>query len=428
MVFRALYSRLNGAARLLAALPVIGALLVLTASQALAQGSDVQRSYIDAFPAGDRYRILVLGDSLGDGLWSGLYRAMESDATLEFLNRSKGNASLFRDDTHTELAKLLKAENFQVAVVMFGANDAQAAKKDGTWYKVGSEAWREVYGKRVEDFIKQLRAAKIATYWVGLPIMRSPGQSEDAEVLNEVFREKAFINGAKFVDVWNGFADEGGRFSPYGPDLDGQARRMRADDGVHFTMRGYVKLGHYVEKEMRKDLNAAKHERNVPLAGTEEEQAKLSGGGASTPKAQASEAETPAAPSPGPAGSYAAGAMGAASGQGEGQPAPAPQLQEIKVGDVSVLRPAISDSSLKAAAQSASGAGAAGMQDAETITNAIPGGLTALATLSVTTDVSLTSSRPRLPLSQRPYYRVLIKGEQLKPKSGRADDYAWPPG
>ena len=166
---------------------------------------------------------------------------------------------------------------------MFGANDAQAAKKDGTWHKVGTEAWREVYGKRVEDFIKQLRAAKIATYWVGLPIMRSPGQAADAEVLNEVFREKAFINGAKFVDVWNGFADEGGRFSPYGPDLDGQARRMRADDGMHFTMRGNVKLAHYVEKDLRKDLNAAKQERNVPLAGTEEEQAKLAGG-ASAPE------------------------------------------------------------------------------------------------------------------------------------------------
>ena len=426
MSFRAPYPRLNRAAARLGALPVIGALLVLAASQALAQGSDVRRSYIDAFPAGDRYRIVVLGDSLGEGLWSGMYRAMESDTTLEFVNRSKGNGSLFRDDTHTELAKMLKTENYQVAVVMFGANDAQAAKKDGTWHKVGTEAWREVYGKRVEDFIKQLRAAKIATYWVGLPIMRSPGQTEDAEVLNEVFREKAFINGAKFVDVWNGFADEGGRFSPYGPDLDGQARRMRADDGMHFTMRGNVKLAHYVEKDLRKDLNAAKQERNVPLAGSEEEQAKLAG--ASAPARQAPTAETPATPSPSPAAPPAAGEAAAASGQGEDQPAPATPLQEIQVGDVSVVRPAISDSSLKAAAQSAAGAGASGMQDAETITNALPGGLTAVATLSVTTDVSLTSSRPRLPLSQRPYYRVLIKGEQLKPKSGRADDYAWPPG
>ena len=62
------------------------------------------------------------------------------------------------------------------------------------------------------------------------------------------------------------------------------------------------------------------------------------------------------------------------------------------------------------------------------ITSELSSGLTAVATLSAVTDLSLVSSRPRLPLSQRPYYKVLIKGEQLKPKAGRADDFAWPPG
>ena len=33
--------------------------------------------------------------------------------------------------------------------------------------------------------------------------------------------------------------DEGGRFSAYGPDMTGQVKRLRADDGVLFTMRGY---------------------------------------------------------------------------------------------------------------------------------------------------------------------------------------------
>ena len=49
----------------------------------------VQRSYINPFPTGDRYRVLVLGNSLGDGLWSGLYRAFEEDANLEFVKRAK---------------------------------------------------------------------------------------------------------------------------------------------------------------------------------------------------------------------------------------------------------------------------------------------------------------------------------------------------
>ena len=66
--------------------------------------------------------------------------------------------------------------------------------------------------------------------------------------------------------------------------------------------------------------------------------------------------------------------------------------------------------------------------EAEVVTSELPNGLTAVATISAVTDLSLASSRPRLPLAQRPYYKVLIKGEQLKPKDGRADDFAWPPG
>ena len=61
------------------------------------------------------------------------------------------------------------------------------------------------------------------------------------------------------------------------------------------------------------------------------------------------------------------------------------------------------------------------------VTSELSTGLTAVATISALTDLSLASSRPRLPLSQRPYYKVLIKGEQPKPKAGRGDDFAWPP-
>ena len=107
--------------------------------------------------------------------------------------------------------------------------------------------------------------------------MRSPAENEDAELLNEVFREKSFINGAKFIDTWSGFTDESGRYSAYGPDMAGQVRRLRADDGVHFTMRGSLKLAHFVEKEIRHDLSLAKLERNIPLAGSEDEQAKMMG-------------------------------------------------------------------------------------------------------------------------------------------------------
>jgi len=103
--------------------------------------SPVQRSYINPFPNGDRYRVVVLGDSLGDGLWSGLYRAFEEDATLEFMQRAKPSTGFARTDSYdwnAEVADLLKTETYQIAVIMFGANDTQPIKSGKDWLKVGS--------------------------------------------------------------------------------------------------------------------------------------------------------------------------------------------------------------------------------------------------------------------------------------------------
>ena len=394
----------------------------------------MQHSYINPFPTGDRYRILVIGDSLGDDLWQGLYRAFQEDKNLEFINRSKATGGLVRSDSNSwesQLTDILKNDTFQIALMMFGANDDQAIKTGKDWLKVGSEPWRQAYGERVEAIIKKLRAANIAVYWVGLPVMRSPDQSADAEMMNEVFREKAFINSAKYIDTWNGFTDESGRFSAYGPDMSGQVKRLRSDDGVHFTERGSLKLAHFVEKEMRRDLSLAKLERNIPLAGSEEEQAKMMGREvAPTKRADADQPAESAAPAPDQSDTTAqsadapTSADGAASGDAASDTTP--PMQQNTVGEVSVVRPAM-DSTLQAAQGLLPQAPASSLPEPEMITSELGNGLTAVATLSSVTDFSLNSSKPRLPLSQRPYYKVLIKGEQLKPKSGRADDFAWPP-
>jgi hypothetical protein len=381
--------------------------------------NEFQRSYINPFPSGDRYRVVVLGDSLGDGLWSGLYRTFEEDTNLEIVKRSKISTGFVRTDYYdwnSALADILKSETYQIAVVMFGANDDQAIREGKDWVKPGTDRWNELYGARVEAFIKKLRAANIAVYWVGLPVMRSPDQATDAEAMNEIFREKAFINGAKFIDTWSGFTDEAGRYSAYGPDMSGQVRRLRADDGIHFTARGYLKLAHFVEKEIRRDLSLAKLERNIPLAGTEDEQAKVTGHFVAP-------AKTPTAPQAGPDQAQAAVTEPGANGE----PA-TPQMQQSTVGEVNVVRPVISDTTLQAAQTLTPQGAASSVPESEMIASDLSDGLTALASISAVNDLSLTSSKPRLPLTQRPYYKVLIKGEQLKPKAGRADDFAWPNG
>jgi hypothetical protein len=247
--------------------------------------------------------------------------------------------------------------------------------------------------------------------------------------LNEVYREKSFINGAKFIDTWSGFTDESGRYSAFGPDMTGQVRRLRADDGMHFTSRGYLKLAHFAEKEIRRDLSLAKLERNIPLAGNVDEQAKVMGrlvspGQPISPTGESTEA-SPEETGEQPQAAAEAEAPAGTEGE-EGEPAP-PEVQQSKVGEVDVIRPVISQTTLDAAQNmTPQGAAAASLADSENIASDLPGGLTALASISAVNDPSVASSKPRLPLAQRPYYRVLIKGEQLKPKAGRADDFTWP--
>ena len=409
----------------------------LAPTAALAQGVVFQRSYIEPFPPGDRYRVLVVGDSLADGLWSGLYRAFQEDGNMEVVNKSKPSSGFVRADSYDwtkEIDDILKDDTYQMVVVMFGANDNQAIKSGKEYIKPGTDAWDELYGQRVEAFVKKLRAKGLAVYWAGLPIMRSPDDSDDAEELNDIYREKSFINGAKFIDTWSGFTDESGRYSAVGPDMSGQIRRLRDDDGVHFTPRGYLKLAHFAEKEIRRDLSLAKLERNIPLAGNEDEQAKVMGrevspGKTVPPSGEASEAPAEGASEPAqaeaPAGDQAQGGAPAAA-EGEAAEPAAPAVQQSKVGEVDVIRPAISQTTLDAAQNMTPQGAAASLADAENIASDLPGGLTALASISAVSDPSVASSKPRLPLAQRPYYRVLIKGEQLKPKAGRADDFSWP--
>jgi hypothetical protein len=62
--------------------------------------------------------------------------------------------------------------------------------------------------------------------------------------------------------VWDGFVDEAGRYSPQGPDFEGQIRRLRSGDGVYFTKAGARKLAHYVEREIQRSIG----NRVLPLA------------------------------------------------------------------------------------------------------------------------------------------------------------------
>ncbi len=117
-----------------------------------------------------------------------------------------------------------------------------------------SDRWLELYSKRVDEIIATLKAKGVPVIWVGLPPVRGARSMAEISYLNDIYRARAEKAGITYVDVWDGFVDDGGRFAQQGPDLDGQFRRLRTSDGTHFTQFGARKLAHYVEKEIRRAL------------------------------------------------------------------------------------------------------------------------------------------------------------------------------
>src|SRR2546421_10754544 len=125
-----------------------------------------------------------------------------------------------------------------------------------------SEKWGELYSRRVDEMIAVVKSKNVPVFWVGLPSVRGSRATSEMVYLNDLYRGRAEKAGITYIDIWDGFVDESGNFNNYGPDFEGQTRRLRAGDGAHFTRAGARKLAHYVEREIRRVMLA----RAAPVA------------------------------------------------------------------------------------------------------------------------------------------------------------------
>ena len=135
------------------------------------------------------------------------------------------------------------------------APDKTARSPNGL-YEFRDDRWVELYTKKIEEMIAVLKSKGVPVVWVGLPAVRGPKATSDMLFLDALYRDAAGKAGITYVDVWDGFVDEAGRFLQRGPDFEGQPRNLRSYDGVFFTQAGARKLAHYVEREVTRLLAA----------------------------------------------------------------------------------------------------------------------------------------------------------------------------
>lgn len=200
-------------------------------------------------------RIGVFGDSMGDGVWTALYREFRDDAGVEVTKFSEVSTGLSRYDyvnIQAKTTRQLEDSPVDVAVVVFGTNDAQGIDDGGTVHAFGTDGWKAAYGRRIDALVALFRSRGVVVYWVGMPRMKRDGFDGRMAIVNGVVEARMKALGVPYLETVGLTSDADGKYMPYA-EVDGRRRLMRANDGIHMSMDGYVRLAAPVEAAIRRD-------------------------------------------------------------------------------------------------------------------------------------------------------------------------------
>jgi hypothetical protein len=215
-------------------------------------------------------KVLVVGDFMADSLGDGLKTAFETTPGIVIETRANGSSGLVRNDYFNwpQILPVYVAElKPSIVIISLGANERQQMSIDGEKEKFRTDRWLAEYTRRTGAFAALARSENIPLLWVGMPPFQSTAMTADMVTLNGIFRTETERVGGTFIDIWDGFVDEGGKFVMTGSDINGQQVRLRGSDGVNLTKAGKRKLAFYVEKDIRKLLgDAAASTQDIPGA------------------------------------------------------------------------------------------------------------------------------------------------------------------
>lgn len=201
-------------------------------------------------------KIGVFGDSMADGLYAGLYRDLQDQPNVSVSKFSQVSTGLSRYDyvdIQAKTARQLDEQPVDVAVVLFGTNDAQGIELDGQVHPFGSEGWKAAYARRVDDLVALLRSRDVAVYWVGLPKMKRDSFDGRMALINEVVSARMRALGVPYIETTALTANADGAYEAYLPNADGRRVLMRANDGIHMSMAGYLRMSAPVAERLKRD-------------------------------------------------------------------------------------------------------------------------------------------------------------------------------
>lgn len=189
-------------------------------------------------------RIVVLGDSLADGLWGSLFRSYARCDAVETLRLTVVSDGLAKTSNADWLAKYnraatkLKTRESDIVIVQIGANDITTIRDGRSRESYGTEAWQKQYSDRVSKLTNGLRSNAAKVYWFGLPIVGKSNLEGPYQNISALQKAAVGRAGGVFIDIHKLTQFGTGGFSQNGT-YRGKRQALRAGDKVHFTKSGY---------------------------------------------------------------------------------------------------------------------------------------------------------------------------------------------
>ena len=201
-------------------------------------------------------RIGVFGDSMADGLYTGLYRDLRDQPKVTVTKFSEVSTGLSRYDyvdIQAKTQRQIEETPIDVAVILFGTNDAQGISLDGVIHDFGTDGWKAAYATRIDNLVAMLRSRDVAVYWVGLPRMKSARFDGRMALINGVVEARMKALNVPYVETTALTSNGEGGYEAYLANDSGRKVLMRANDGIHMSMAGYLRMSGPVADRLKRD-------------------------------------------------------------------------------------------------------------------------------------------------------------------------------
>ncbi|MDF3013819.1 MAG: hypothetical protein K0Q78_2023 [Cellvibrio sp.] len=189
-------------------------------------------------------RILLVGDSLMQGLAPHLITSLKRKYQVESMDLSKHSTGLTYPaffDWPATVEDAFELESYSVVIVFLGANDPWDMTIHGNYTRFGSEQWKTIYRERVARIIKTAAVHRARLVWLGVPPLGREDLVGKAPTLNAIYAEEAgkMPLFARFVATDPALTSDGTSFTKFLELPDRGSVMVRTDDGVHFTTQGH---------------------------------------------------------------------------------------------------------------------------------------------------------------------------------------------